>query len=88
MCDVQLLLVVLYNAACSDAFAAVMQQWQKSVVRQQKMLQKTVLSRFIPVEGDPRLHIRGLQAQEFRGLMNQLCVAGKEADGLLLCMLT
>lgn len=52
-----------------------MQQWQKAVVRQQKMLQKAVLSRFIPVEGDPRLHIRGLQAQEFRGLMNQLCVA-------------
>jgi hypothetical protein len=60
---------------CSEAFSSVMQQWQKAVVRQQKMLQKAVLSRFIPVEGDPRLHIRGLQAQEFRGLMNQLCVA-------------
>jgi hypothetical protein len=58
----------------SDAFASVMQQWQKAVVRQQKMLQKAVLSRFIPVEGDPRLHIRSLHAQEFRGLMNQLCV--------------
>jgi hypothetical protein len=60
--------------ARSDAFAVVMQQWQKAVVRQQKIFQKTVLSRFIPVEGDPRLHIRGLQAQEFRGLMNQLYV--------------
>lgn len=80
-------LLSMCDAGCSDAFAAVMQQWQKSVVRQQKMLQKTVLSRFIPVEGDPRLHIRGLQAQEFRGLMNQLCVEGKEADGLPLFML-
>ena len=68
---------------CSEAFSAVMQQWQKAVVRQQKMLQKAVLSRFIPVEGDPRLHIRGLQAQEFRGLMNQLCVEG--LTGFLCC---
>lgn len=72
----RLLLCLLPDAcSCSDAFAAVMQQWQKAVVRQQKMLQKAVLSRFIPVEGDPRLHIRGLHAQEFRGLMNQLCVS-------------
>ena len=67
------------DGGCSDAFATVMQQWQKSVVRQQKVLQKAVLSRFIPIEGDPRQHIRALHAQEFRGLMNQLCVEGKDA---------